>query len=254
MSERLSYIEFRREHPGVSKAVISDAWGAYKSNDLDAYKSAFDDTDYTPREDLFTAPETEDTTVEETTSDSEPEPVVEPAEEKTKKPVKEIVKKLVKKPKSEKQVANSDELSLVEMMKKYNTASQRLLKWGVSMTDEQRDEAHQILKVYAKKTLDHVNPRYKCTDTDAWEVWMGQKAWCILQNSTQGFAFECTRAWWKKYYNSAKYVHLHTFSEPNRLDEKRQLLLKRKRYINRPPLPGVEIMVPTTARDFHKRE
>ena len=48
--------------------------------------------------------------------------------------------------------------------------------------------------------------------------------------------------------------HTHTFTERGRLDTLRNKFIRQKRYIHRAPLPDVEIMLPRTARDFHKPE
>ena len=151
-------------------------------------------------------------------------------------------------------MSSDGEMSLLDMLKLYNRASKRLITWGPSMPQEEKDKAYAILKRYAKETMDHLNPKYTCTDTDAWERWEGQEGYCILLNATKGFAFECTRAWWNYHYQGARYVQAHTFRELGRMDEIKQKYIRQKKYMGRPPLPDVEIMLPRTARDFHKPE
>ena len=235
MSDKLTWIEFRRAHPGLDKKQKSALYQAYKADDKDTYLELLDGTG------IDSVYDTEKVTEEVT------EEVVEEA-------VEEPVKETKEEPKKKSVMSSDGKMSLLDMLKLYNRASKRLITWGPSMAQEEKDKAYAILKRYAKETMDHLNPKYTCTDTDAWERWEGQEGYCILLNATNGFAFECTRAWWNYHYQGARYVQAHTFRELGRMDEIKQKYIRQKRYMGRPPLPDVEIMLPRTARDFHKPE
>ena len=231
MSDKLTWIEFRRAHPGLDKKDKSALYQAYKADDKKTYLELLEGTG------IDSIYDTEDVTEE----------VV---EEVVEEPVKEVKKE--SKPKAP--ISSDGEITLLDMLKLYNRASKRLITWGPSMAQEEKDKAHAILELYAKDTMDYLNPKYTCTDTDAWERWEGQEGYCILFNATRGFAFECTRAWWNYHYQGARYVQAHTFRELGRMDAIKQKYIRQKRYMGRPPLPDVEIMLPRTARDFHKPE
>ena len=220
MSDKLTWIEFRRAHPGLDKKAKSALYQAYKADEQEKYLELLDGTGI---ESIYdTTPET-----------------------------KEVSKEIVEKPNKSEDTVDSEEVSLTEMLRLYNRATKRLITWGPSMALEEKAKAHSILTEYAAKTMQHMNPKYICTDTDAWERWEGQEGYCILFNATRGFAFECSRTWWNHHYQGARYVQAHTFRELGRMDQIKEKYLRQHKYINRAPLPDVEIMLPRTARDFH---
>ncbi len=231
MSDKLTWIEFRRAHPGLDKKDKSALYQAYKADDKETYLELLDGTGIDSVYDT------------ETVAEEVVEEVVEEVKEKVKETPKEVPVK-----------SEDGELTLIEMLKLYNRASKRLITWGPSMAQEEKNKAHAIMKKYAKETMNHLNRKYICTDTDSWERWEGQEGYCILFNATRGFAFECSRTWWNFHYQGARYVQAHTFRELGRMDQIKQKYLRQKKYIGRPPLPDVEIMLPRSARDFHKPE
>ncbi len=119
------------------------------------------------------------------------------------------------------------------------------------MKEEAIEKAMTTMKDYAIKTR---HPRYEVADTDAWEIWMGPTSKCLLVNSTRQFSFSCSRAWWSKHYLNAMYVSrqlIHTQEQFERLVTEKK---RTNMFLDRHPLPGVEIMLPTSAREFHLRD
>ena len=234
-------MDFRKAHKGLTKQQKSALYQAYKEDDVEKYTEVISTTGLEPVSTVMEHMAGSDTVVEAGDNEISEPPVVETKKVEEVEEVEEV------------KVGGTD-LSLLEMIKHYNRASKRLITWGPSMAESEKAKANIILKKYAKKTLNHINPKYKVTDTDAWEKWEGQEGYCILMNQTRGFAFECSRVWWNHHYSGARMVHTHTFTERGRLDTLRNKFIRQKRYIHRAPLPDVEIMLPRTARDFHKPE
>ena len=119
------------------------------------------------------------------------------------------------------------------------------------MKEEVIKEAMVMMTDYATKTR---HPKYEVEDTDAWEIWMGPTSKCLLVNATRQFSFSCSRAWWSKNYLNAMYVSRQLVSTEEQFE---RLVAEKKRtnmFLDRHPLPGVEIMLPTTAREFHLRD
>ena len=119
------------------------------------------------------------------------------------------------------------------------------------MKEEAIEKAMSTMTDYAVKTR---HPKYEVEDTDAWEIWMGPTSKCLLVNATRQFSFSCSRAWWSKNYLNAMYVSrqlVHTEEQFERLVAEKK---RTNMFLDRHPLPGVEIMLPTTAREFHLRD
>ena len=139
----------------------------------------------------------------------------------------------------------------VDYLAEYTRISNKLTRFAPSMKEEVIKEAMIMMTDYATKTR---HPKYEVEDTDAWEIWMGPTSKCLLVNATRQFSFSCSRAWWSKNYLNAMYVSRQLVSTEEQFE---RLVAEKKRtnmFLDRHPLPGVEIMLPTTAREFHLRD
>ena len=139
----------------------------------------------------------------------------------------------------------------VDYLAEYTRISNKLTRFAPSMKEEIIEKAMAMMADYAVKTR---HPKYEVEDTDAWEIWMGPTSKCLLINSTRQFSFSCSRAWWSKNYLNAMYVSrqlVHTEEQFERLIAEKK---RTNMFLDRHPLPGVEIMLPTTAREFHLRD
>lgn len=139
----------------------------------------------------------------------------------------------------------------VDYLAEYTRISNKLTRFAPSMKEEIIEKAMAMMADYAVKTR---HPKYEVEDTDAWEIWMGPTSKCLLINSTRQFSFSCSRAWWSKNYLNAMYVSrqlVHTEEQFERLVAEKK---RTNMFLDRHPLPGVEIMLPTTAREFHLRD
>jgi len=139
----------------------------------------------------------------------------------------------------------------VDYLAEYTRISNKLIRFAPSMKEEVIEAAMSTMADYAIKTR---HPKYEVEDTDAWEIWMGPTSKCLLVNATRQFSFSCSRAWWSKNYLNAMYVSrqlVHTEEQFERLVAEKK---RTNMFIDRHPLPGVEIMLPTSAREFHLRD
>lgn len=155
------------------------------------------------------------------------------------------MKEAVKKSKSQPKVETTEDL-----MKEYKRLSSRLTRFGKSMTDEVKAEAEARLRELAQLTA----PRnYKCESTDGWKLWTGPSQASLLVNETRRVAFRVSRAWWQGNYQGAKYVSYETVAEQATLDSISNQYLRKRALVPRPPLSGVEIKLPKSAREVTLR-
>ena len=140
----------------------------------------------------------------------------------------------------------SNEDEVVEMLQEYSRITNRLTRFGESMKREERDKLVTRVTEIAKLTAPD---NYKCSPTDGWKLWAGPTSQCVLVNETRKMAFACSRGWWNKTWQGAKYVAYETVGEQAVIDGIRNGYIKSKKFVRRAPLEGVEIMLPRTARD-----
>ena len=211
IEEDLTWSTFSPLVKGMARKEKSALWKAYKEEGHEAFTTVYK-------------------TIQDGTFDVE-KPVE--TKEETKEEVKEEVKEEI------------DDLT------KFNKISNKLLRFGPSMSEDLVKDAMATMKDLASKTI---HPKYEVSDTDAWELWMSPTAKCLLVNATRQFSFSCTRAWWSSHYLNAMYVSrqlVHTEQQFDRLVAEK---IASRRFIDRHPLPGIEIMLPTSAREFHLRD
>lgn len=223
IGEDLTWDTFSPLVKGMPRKHKSALWTAYKEEDHEVLVSIYQSM----QDGTFDVEEVEEPVESEEEVEEAPvEPEEEPEEE-----VEEPVE--------------SDYLA------EYTKLSNKLIRFGPSMSDERIRESMTIMKDLASKTIPS---KYEVEDTDAWEIWMGPTSKCLLVNATRQFSFSCSRAWWSKNYLNAMYVSrqlVHTEEQFERLVSEKKAT---KRFLDRHPLPGIEIMLPTTAREFHLRD
>jgi len=155
------------------------------------------------------------------------------------------MKSAVDKEKSKPKVETTEDLVL-----EYKRLSSRLTRFSRSMTPEVKAEGEARLVELAKLTA----PRnYECTPTDGWKLWTGPTQASLLVNETKRVAFRCSRSWWAGNYQGAKYVSYETVADQGTLDGIAAQYARRKTLVPRPPLNGVEIKLPQSARDVALR-
>lgn len=220
MSERMTWQKFRKTHTGLNKEQKSILWDAYKE----------DEEEYHHLCEKFAV----QITTEEVAEITEVEEVEE---------VEEISVKGL-----EKSEPVSEE-SFEEMVERYNKITRKLDRFERSMRPEVKLEANNLLLKYAKATIP---ADYTCEETDAWELWLGPTQESLLINATRETAFICTRSWWSTHFMNARYVE-RRMGNPETLERMKARYGFRKKLLHRSPLIGIEIKLPTTARDFKLR-
>ena len=133
-----------------------------------------------------------------------------------------------------------------ELISEFHALTNRITRFGRSMSEEKLKETQNRIKELASLTA----PRnYVCSNTDGWKLWAGPTQACVLANESKRVAFACSRAWWNATWQGAKYVSYETVASDTTLDGIRRQYQARRAWVRRPPLEGVEILLPRTARD-----
>jgi len=220
MSDKLSWQEFRKVHTGINKELKTKMWNAYKTQDKETYLEAVEEAEIeTPEEAKAYLGIDSDT-----------------------KSTEEVIEGVEAVP-SETKNKDTSETTFVE----YARLMQQLHRFPHAYNDAQKREMEGRLTEIAKETTP-IN--YKCTPTDGWQIWFGPTQQCLLINTTRHLAFTCSRSWWQKRFLNAMYVDKQLVNDAQQIARMRAEYEIRNKLIKRPPLPGVEIMVPTTAREY----
>tara|TARA_B100000029_G_scaffold241014_2_gene238224 strand:- start:14283 stop:14861 length:579 start_codon:yes stop_codon:yes gene_type:complete len=137
-----------------------------------------------------------------------------------------------------------------DLFLEYSKTMQQLQRFPHAYTHVQKREMQERLVEIADET----RPKnYKCTPTDSWQIWFGPTQQCLLINTSRHLAFTCSRAWWTRRYLNAMYVDRQLVNDAKQIARMRAEYEIRKKLVKRAPLPDVEIMVPTTASEYHMR-
>lgn len=167
--------------------------------------------------------------------------VKEEVKQEQEKKMKEAVEKTKTQPKVD---------ATIDHIAEYKRLSSRITRFGRSMTEEVKQEALKRLRELAELTAPN---NYKCDPTDGWKLWTGPNQASLLVNETKRVAFRCSRGWWQGNYQGAKYVSYETVGVQETLDGIANQYARRRALVSRPPLNGVEIKLPQTARDVALR-
>jgi len=136
------------------------------------------------------------------------------------------------------------------LISEFHNLTNRITRFGKSMSEEKIEEIKARISELAKLTAP---TNYSCTQTDGWKLWTGPTQACVLANESKRVAFACTRGWWNATWQGAKYVSYETVAEENTLNAIAKGFINRRAFVKRPPLEGIEIMLPRTARDMMLR-
>ena len=115
------------------------------------------------------------------------------------------------------------------------------------LSDEEKHQAMQELKKFAQATTVE---GYKCEETDGWKLWIGPTKAAVLCNEKKDIAFACNRGWWHSFYHGASLCYVETCNEEETVFRMRDYFKKRGRWIDRVPIPGIEIMLPASKMDL----
>ena len=233
MSDKLSWQEFRKVHTGINKELKTKMWNAYKTQDKETYLEAVEEAEIeTPEEakpylGIDSEIESTEDSTKEVTEDEEVEAPLElvPSETKNK---------------------DTGETAFRE----YTRLMQQLHRFPHAYSAVEKREMERRLAEIAQETSP---TNYKCTPTDGWQIWFGPTQQCLLINTTRHLAFTCSRSWWQKRFLNAMYVDKQLVNDAQQIARMRAEYEIRNKLVKRPPLPGVEIMVPTTAREYTMR-
>ena len=206
--KEMTWNKFRSLHKGVSTNKLSQMWTDYKAG---AYK------------------------IPEDTKSVEEEVV----EEKAAK-MEAAVVAVKEAPKANEEGSQEDYLA------EYKRISNRILRFGRSMSAETLAQAKALLKDLAEKTAP-VN--YTCDETDGWKCWTGPTSLTLVVNENKRVAFLASRDWWNSNYQGAFYVTYETVGDVKVIENLTHQFRRTKTLVERPPLPGVEIKLPKTLRD-----
>ena len=87
---------------------------------------------------------------------------------------------------------------------------------------------------------------YVCEPTDGWKLWLGPTKAAVLCNESKDVAFACNRGWWHTFYHGASLCYVETCTEAQTVHRMADYFRKRDRFIERVPIPSVEIMLPAS--------
>lgn len=133
-----------------------------------------------------------------------------------------------------------------EYLAEYKRLSNRMLRFGKSMSEETLTQGRALLKDLAEKTAP---VGYTCTPTDGWKCWTGPSSTTLIVNENQRVAFLTTREWWNSNYQGAFYVTYETVGDALTIDRLAEQFKRQRKLVGRPPLAGVEIMLPKSLRE-----
>ena len=170
-----------------------------------------------------------------------------PAKEEPETTVEEIV---AEEPTSVEETPVKKETPIADLCDEYIRLMRRMEMLGPRLTDEVEKAGNDRLAEIAKLTI----PKdYSCTPTDSWKIWFGPTERTLLVNTTNLMGFEITRSWWKKYYQTTIYVDRETVNNYVHVDSEIQRMIRRKRFLPRPPVVGKECKLPIDYKDIQIR-
>ena len=210
--KEMTWNKFRSLHKGVSTNKLSQMWTDYKVGQ-------------------YTIPDDTKSVKEEV------------AEEKAAK-MEAAVVAVKEEPKA------NQEGTQEEYLAEYKRLSNRMLRFGRSMSAETLAQGKALLKDLAEKTAP---VGYVCTPTDGWKCWTGPTSMTLIVNENQRVAFLTTRDWWNSNYQGAFYVTYETVGEAITIERLANQFKKQRKLVGRPPLQGVEIMLPKSLRERKNR-
>jgi hypothetical protein len=206
--DTMTWNKFRSMHKGLSVNKLSSLWTDYKVGQYDL-------------------PEDNKSVTEEV------------VEEKAAK-MKAAVVAVKEEPKA------AQEGTQEEYLTEYKRLSNRMLRFGKSMSQATLDEGRAVLKDLAAKTAP---VGYICTPTDGWKCWTGPSSLTLIVNENKRVAFLTSRDWWNSNYQGAFYVTYETVGDAHTIERLADQFKRQRKLVGRPPLAGIEIMLPKSLRE-----
>ena len=112
-----------------------------------------------------------------------------------------------------------------------------------SLTDSEKAVKKGELVALAKQTG---HQGYVCDPTDGWKLWLGPTKAAVLCNESKRIAFACNRGYWQAFYHGASLCYVETCTEAETVHRMADHYRKQGRFVERVPVPGVEIMLPAS--------
>ena len=117
----------------------------------------------------------------------------------------------------------------------------------ISLTDSEKAVKKGQLVQVAKETG---HPGYVCDPTDGWKLWLGPTKAAVLCNESKRIAFACNRGYWQAFYHGASLCYVETCRESETVHRMADNYRKQGRFVERVPVPGIEIMLPASKLDI----
>jgi len=276
MSETLTWPKFRATHKELDKERISELWSQYKEGEYDGKSEITTGDDYdgvggmTVEEEFHSIIKVAEIVNEENPDLLEDEPIVEIGEsnewpdgdsdedlEVIASPEIPNIPESEEKELTIESVEPDEEpiwervLSVTESLNIFKKVTESLTALRFKgMAEEEIEETQKRLRHIAKFSRPE---DYECEKTDAWTLWLCPTNNCILVNTSKNLGFSCTRTWWKANYGNASMVERNLVDDASFLENLEYEYRRKNRFVPRSPLPGVEIKLPKTARDFALR-
>jgi hypothetical protein len=119
----------------------------------------------------------------------------------------------------------------------------RILQVKHKYSKEDVEKAEKYLVSAAQATRP---ANYTCKPEDGWQLWVGPHPEAFIVNERNQIGFCITRSWWLKNYQGSFLVQDMVLDEPDRLASIRERYNKKGKMVPRNPIPGVEIMLPSS--------
>lgn len=219
----VTYNQFRGLHKGTPQKKLSKLWKKYK-------------------EGKYKLPAVEEPT--EVIEEVVEQPAKENPEPKTRKEIRK--EKKAKKDQEE----NDQRLAIGELCNEYTKLQKKMNLYALRLSEEEKQKVLDRLSEIAKETIPEA---YTCSPTDSWKVWFGPTNKTLLINTTNKMAFQITREWWQKNYQSTIYVDRELLQNNDLMDLEILRYFRMGRFLPRTPVVGKECMLPQGVKDIQMR-
>jgi len=225
----VTYNQFRSLHKGTAQKEISELWKKYKDGEYQLPKVEGQDSVTTNEGELNMVP---------------PDA---PATEEVEEPV--VEEPVVEKPVVEEPVVETGP-SPLEKCNEYERYRRELRRFPYKYNEDETNKILARMTQYADETRPEW---YVCEPTDSWKIWFGPTRDCLLINTTRQLAFKVDRDWWKDNYQTTIYVDRELLNDPTHIETEKMRYARKKQYIPRTPVVGLECKLPQTVKDIKMR-
>jgi len=237
----VTYNQFRSLHKGTAQKEISKLWKKYKNGN-------------------YKLPKVEEASEEITVPVGVVEVNIKPGEDESygTEDDEVVIRKLGSGDKSEKAPkeapkeapSSSDEPSPLAKCNEYERYRRELRRFPYKYNEEETNKILARMTQYADETRPEW---YVCEPTDSWKIWFGPTRDCLLINTTRQLAFKVDRDWWKDNYQTTIYVDRELLNDPTHIETEKMRYARKKQYIPRTPVVGLECKLPQTVKDIKMR-